>query len=115
MTPRAGTRAIVSRRQVHRGGQPRPEVPMHGFHRSAHVIRLLAVTLLLAGVAWAVSSTQVIYSFAGDEDGEYTDTDLVLDSRGNIYGTTVLGGDFGTGSVFELSPSGNTWTHTILY
>jgi uncharacterized repeat protein (TIGR03803 family) len=70
---------------------------------------------LLAGVAFAAPSTQVIYSFAGDADGEYTDTDLVLDSAGNIYGTTVLGGAFGTGSVFELSPSGNTWTHTVLY
>jgi uncharacterized repeat protein (TIGR03803 family) len=88
---------------------------MHGFHRSATLFRLLIAISLLAGVAWAVSSTQVIYSFAGDEDGEYTDSDLVLDSAGNIYGTTVLGGDFGTGSVFELSPSGNTWTHTVLY
>src|SRR5437762_11304718 len=59
--------------------------------------------------------TNVIYSFAGDEDGEYADTDLAIDKAGNLYGTTVLGGDFGGGTVFQLSPSGNGWVHTVLY
>ena len=47
--------------------------------------------------------TNVIYSFAGDEDGEYADTDLAIDKAGNLYGTTVLGGDFGGGTIFQLS------------
>ena len=37
-------------------------------------------------------------------NGEYADTDLETDSAGNIYGTTVLGGDYGGGTVFQLSP-----------
>jgi len=57
----------------------------------------------------------VIYSFAGDADGEYADTDLETDSAGNIYGTTVLGGNFGSGTVFRLSPTPNGWVHTVLY
>jgi uncharacterized repeat protein (TIGR03803 family) len=57
----------------------------------------------------------VIYSFGGDEDGEYADTDLETDSAGNIYGTTVLGGDFGGGTVFQLSHGPNGWVHTVLY
>jgi len=57
----------------------------------------------------------VIYSFAGDADGEYADTDLETDSTGNIYGTTVLGGDFGSGTVFRLSPTTNGSVHTVLY
>src|SRR6201993_5101126 len=57
----------------------------------------------------------VIYSLAGDQDGEYADTDLETDSAGNIYGTTVLGGDFGGGTVFQLSPTPNGWVHTTLY
>jgi uncharacterized repeat protein (TIGR03803 family) len=61
------------------------------------------------------STINVIYSFAGDEDGEYTDTDLVIDRAGNLYGTSVLGGDFGSGTVFQLMPSGNGWIHTVLY
>jgi uncharacterized repeat protein (TIGR03803 family) len=65
--------------------------------------------------ATSASTTKVIYTFAGGKDGEYLDTDLVTDSAGNIYGSTVLGGDFGGGTVFQLSPSGTGWTHTVLY
>src|ERR1043166_517576 len=60
-------------------------------------------------------TVNVIYSFAGDEDGEYADTDLETDSAGNIYGTTVLGGDFGGGTVFQLTPTSDGWVHTVLY
>jgi uncharacterized repeat protein (TIGR03803 family) len=69
---------------------------------------------MLAG-ATSASTTKVIYTFAGGKDGEYLDTDLVTDSAGNIYGSTVQGGDFGGGTVFQLSPSGTGWTHTVLY
>jgi uncharacterized repeat protein (TIGR03803 family) len=61
------------------------------------------------------STINVIYSFSGDQDGEYTDTDLVIDGAGNLYGTSVLGGDFGSGTVFQLTPTGNGWIHTVLY
>jgi uncharacterized repeat protein (TIGR03803 family) len=61
-----------------------------------------------------VQTVDVIYSFAGDEDGEYADTDLEADDAG-IYGTTVLGGNFGGGTVFRLSPTPNGWVHTVLY
>ena len=62
-----------------------------------------------------VQTVNVIYGFGGDEDGEYADTDLETDSAGNIYGTTVLGGDFGGGTVFQLSHGPNGWVHTVLY
>jgi len=48
----------------------------------------IAVTILL-NAAWAAKVPQVIYSLAGENDGEYTDTDLVIDSAGNLYGTSV--------------------------
>ena len=76
--------------------------------------KILAIVAIFAVSSWA-ASTQVIYSFAGDEDGEYADTDLVMDKLGDIYGTTVQGGDFGSGTVFELSPSGDGWVHTVMY
>ena len=72
------------------------------------------VVAMLTNVAWA-STTKVAYSFTGDADGEYPSTDLVLDGAGNLFGTTVQGGQYSSGSVFELTPSGNTWTHTVLY
>jgi len=41
---------------------------------------------------------------------------LILDSVGNLYGTTVDGGAYGVGTVFELTPSGGgVWTETILH
>jgi uncharacterized repeat protein (TIGR03803 family) len=73
------------------------------------------VVAMLASVAWGASPIHVIYAFAGSTDGEYTDTDLVTDSAGNIYGTSVLGGTFGGGTVFQLAPSASGWTHTVLY
>ena len=63
-------------------------------------LALFACAALLASGARAAGPAQVIYSFAGDEDGEYADTDLVIDGAGNIYGTTVQGGTFGAGTVF---------------
>src|SRR5882762_3808853 len=84
-------------------------------HSVCLVFATSVATAILVSSAWASSAPQVIYSFAGENDGEYTDTDLVIDSAGNLYGTSVLGGDFGGGTVFQLAPSGNGWTHTVLY
>ena len=39
---------------------------------------------------------------------------LTFDSAGNLYGTTS-GGSGSGGTVFELSPSGNSWVFTTLY
>lgn len=73
---------------------------------------LLALIGLFTLAAEAASTTQILYSFQGDTDGEYADTDLVVDTAGNIYGTTVQGGTFGGGTVFEVTPAG---VHTVLY
>jgi len=76
----------------------------------------LGLIVLLAMVAAADgATTNVIYSFAGEEDGEYADTDLAMDGAGNLYGTTVLGGIFGGGTVFQLMPTPNGWVHAVLY
>ena len=42
---------------------------------------------------------------------------LVLDAKGNIYGTHLLGGDpiCNCGGVFQLTRSGGVWTENILY
>jgi uncharacterized repeat protein (TIGR03803 family) len=34
---------------------------------------------------------------------------------GNLYGTTVLGGRFSGGTIFQLAPSGGTWTEAVIY
>jgi uncharacterized repeat protein (TIGR03803 family) len=78
------------------------------------VYSILAALLILVGAARAATTTQ-IYSFSGGNDGEYLDTELVMDSAGNLYGTTVQGGIHGSGTIFQLAPSGSGWTHTVLY
>ncbi len=78
------------------------------------VFTLLLAAWLCPGQAKA-STTDVIYSFAGEDDGEYTDTDLDIDAAGNLYGTAVLGGKFGGGTVWQLTLSGSGWVHTVLY
>jgi uncharacterized repeat protein (TIGR03803 family) len=79
------------------------------------VLFVMIVTALVSLPAAAASSDTVVYNFTGGSDGGNPAADLVFDSAGNAYGTTVIGGDFGYGTVFELSPSGSTWTETVLY
>jgi uncharacterized repeat protein (TIGR03803 family) len=83
-------------------------------HLISRAVTILAIAALTLSAASA-SNPEVLYSFAGGSDGEYLDTDLVIDSAGALYGTTVQGGTFGGGTVFQLSPSSTGWTHTVLY
>jgi len=40
---------------------------------------------------------------------------VILDGAGNLYGTTIAGGN-GNGVVFELSPQADgTWKYTLLH
>ncbi len=48
-------------------------------------------------------------------DGNTPTIALVLDSSGNLYGTTQFGGSMNKGVVFELSPSSGFWKETVLY
>ena len=62
---------------------------------------------------------QVLYSFGPQVyggDGDDPTGSLVIDGRGNLYGTTYQGGPLNYGIVFELSPnSGGQWTEKILH
>ncbi len=53
----------------------------------------------------------VLYSFCPQgvyhcTDGEYPYAGVVLDRKGNLYGTTLYGGAYGSGGVFKLTPKG---------
>jgi uncharacterized repeat protein (TIGR03803 family) len=60
-------------------------------------------------------NAKTIYSFDSLASGLYPNGGLVLDSAGNLYGTTTGGGTFTLGTAFELSPTGSTWTETVLH
>jgi uncharacterized repeat protein (TIGR03803 family) len=55
----------------------------------------------------------VLHSFAGEpNDGSDPQGGLMLDTEGNLYGTTGGGGTFSSGTVFQLSLTGD---ETVLY
>ena len=59
----------------------------------------------------------ILHNFAG-ADGAFPSSDLVKDSEGNLYGTTLLGGVNDVGTVYRLTPptmSGGTWTESVLF
>jgi hypothetical protein len=52
---------------------------------------------------------KVLYNFAGPPDGELPSANLIFDGKGNLYGTTQIGGtgqscQGGCGAVYEVSP-----------
>ncbi len=57
----------------------------------------------------------ILYNFMGGSDGSVPHAGVVLDRAGNLYGTTELGGAYGCGTVYELSPAGSGWTESVLY
>jgi uncharacterized repeat protein (TIGR03803 family) len=72
-----------------------------------------------AGDTW---TEKVLYSFCavtGCLDGTYPGAGVILDSLGNLYGTTFEGGTGGYGgygTVFEVSPrAGGKWAEKVLH
>ncbi len=51
----------------------------------------------------ASGGEMILHDFAGGSaDGAFPEAVLLLDSQGNIYGTTYEGGPFNKGTVFEI-------------
>ena len=57
----------------------------------------------------------VLQSFSGSGNSPGPLRRLVMDSAGNLYGTTFADGAHGLGSVFKLTHSGGGWTYTSLH
>ena len=81
----------------------------------------LVIALLPAVVATISAQAQtftLLYSFTGGADGANPSARVVRDSKGNLYGTTVNGGNpgcfvgAGCGTVFKLDATGK---ETVLY
>jgi uncharacterized repeat protein (TIGR03803 family) len=73
------------------------------------------------GIVYKISAKgeyKILYNFSGGEDGSEAGGTLVLDSEGNLYGMTGLGGvltcnpPYGCGVIFKMDPTG---AETVLY
>ena len=64
------------------------------------------------GGSWIES---IIYTFAGPVGSGPALGRLLIDSQGNLYGTTTGGGLNGYGTVFKLAPNGSDWTESVLW
>jgi len=59
----------------------------------------------------------ILYNFAGP-DGAFPSSELIMDSKGHLYGTTLTGGANDVGTVYQLTPpsqSGGAWTESVLF
>ncbi|MGO9518619.1 MAG: choice-of-anchor tandem repeat GloVer-containing protein [Candidatus Korobacteraceae bacterium] len=65
-----------------------------------------------SGSGW---TDNVLYSFQNGNDGRTPIGGLTFDQSGNLYGSTYYGGQGGSGTVFELTPSGDSWILSTLY
>ncbi len=80
---------------------------------------LFAVTMVVMPTAKA-QTYRVIHSFTGSQDGEYPVAGVTVDSHGNLYGTTDIGGSGtscyeGCGAAFKIAHAGSGWVFTPLY
>ncbi len=55
---------------------------------------------------------RIVFSFNGEDGGEPL-ASLIVDSAGYLYGTTVIGGTTGNGTVFEVNPHPSLSTTTL--
>jgi uncharacterized repeat protein (TIGR03803 family) len=56
-----------------------------------------------------------LHEFSAPHDGDIPNG-IILDSDGNIYGTTVLGGSSGDGEIYKLTPTASgPWTVTAVH
>lgn len=73
--------------------------------------------LVRSGNQWTLNT---LYSFTSSDGGGTIGgpgptAALTMDASGNLYGTTLLEGDFGQGAVFKLTNSNGNWTLTTLH
>jgi uncharacterized repeat protein (TIGR03803 family) len=66
-----------------------------------------------SGLSW---NFNLVHPFSNyGSDGTNPKGGLVVDSSGNVYGTTPFGGVFGNGTVFQMTPTQSGWSEHILY
>jgi uncharacterized repeat protein (TIGR03803 family) len=77
---------------------------------------LIAAIMLVAPGSWAQNSYKTLHRFKPGKGGVDSVGGIIFDQSGNLYGTTVYGGDVDEGTVFKLIPqSDGSWSEDVLY
>lgn len=59
---------------------------------------------------------KIIHSFGNGTDGQLPNSQLTVDSHGNLYGDTYSGGTKGFGAIFRMHRNGTgDWTEKVIY
>jgi uncharacterized repeat protein (TIGR03803 family) len=68
--------------------------------------------LSLSGGKW---NEKVLYFFTGNLDGGSINAGVIFDKAGNLYGTSTSGGNYNSGTIFELTSTNGSWKQSVLY
>ena len=80
------------------------------------VVALLTIHFAIVPAATAASKYKILHAFGNGQDGAGTWGSLLLDTKGNLYGTTGGGGLYGYGTAFELTPKAKgRWHEAIVH
>jgi uncharacterized repeat protein (TIGR03803 family) len=81
---------------------------------AAHSL-LVLVTLFLFLLNASAATEKIVHQFNQIPHGSWQNG-VVADATGNLYGTTIYGGTYQHGVVFQLSPNAHGgWTESVLY
>jgi len=84
-------------------------------------LSILAALTVVTSPAAQAQTFNVLYNFTGGQDGAHPSAGVIMDARGDLYGTANAGGDLscnpphGCGTVYELKRKGSGFVLNPLY
>jgi uncharacterized repeat protein (TIGR03803 family) len=85
----------------------------------AVLLAIFAATIIMTATPAVPQTEKVLYSFMNDTASRKTPVaplaGVIFDASGHLYGTTLAGGAYFGGTVFELTKMCGSWTEKTLY
>ena len=83
------------------------------------LLSIVAVLSVLSSFSPAQTKETVLHKFQGNSDGFDVRSGVVVDAKGDMFGTSFFGGGAaGAGIVYEMTPPatiGGAWTETVIH